>query len=227
MRPRAPHALAWLALLAALPMAGCSTGPSPTPRAPCPTSAPTPAQAATLLAGADQAVVTTNKGSFTIALYGDRAPIAAANFVALAQCGFYDGISFHRVLAGFVAQAGDPQTKSNHGDFAGLGSGGPGYAFSIEPAAPDLRYDRYAVVMANAAQPNTNGSQFFIDLADLNGQLTRDYTIFGVVSRGTDTVDAIGRVPVNDPRIGLPLDPVIIQLIVVGKGPSVSPAPSG
>jgi cyclophilin family peptidyl-prolyl cis-trans isomerase len=146
--------------------------------------------------------------------------------VALARCGFYDGISFHRVLAGFVAQAGDPQTKTNRGDFAGLGSGGPGYAFAIEPVAPDLRYDRYAVVMANASRPNTNGSQFFIDLSDLNAQLSRDYTIFGVVTGGREVVDAIGRVPVNDPRIGVPLDPVIIESVTVGRGPSVSPAPS-
>ena len=73
--------------------------------------------------------------------YGDAAPIATASFVALARCGFYDGIRFHRVLAGFVIQAGDPQTEANDGDFEGIGSGGPGYGFEIEPPArgPPLR----------------------------------------------------------------------------------------
>ncbi len=108
-----------------------------------------------------------------IELYGDDAPLATANFVALARCGFYDGISFHRILAGFVAQAGDPQTKDNRGDFRGLGGGGPGYQFEIEAPPEGLRYDQYVVAMANAAPrvPDSNGSQFFIDLADLDEAL--------------------------------------------------------
>lgn len=208
-------------------LAACGTsGPSPTPRAACPKQAPTAAQAPAVLTDAAQAVVQTTKGSFTIQLYGDKAPIATANFIELARCGFYDQITFHRVLAGFVAQAGDPQTKTNRGDFTALGSGGPGYSFAIEPPAADLRYDPYIVAMANASQPNTNGSQFFIDLADLNGQLTRDYTIFGKVTAGTDVVDAIGKVAVNDPRLGVPVDPVIIESITIQAPAAGSAAPS-
>ena len=73
-----------------------------------------------------------------------------ANLVALAECGFYDGQSFHRVVPGFVAQAGDPQTKTNHGDFEGIGSGGPGYQFEIELPPESTSYTRYMVAMANA-----------------------------------------------------------------------------
>jgi cyclophilin family peptidyl-prolyl cis-trans isomerase len=164
-------------------------------------------------------VVQTTKGSFTIQLLSNKAPVATANFVVLARCGFYDGITFHRVVAGFVIQAGDPQTKENRGVFDALGSGGPGYSFAIEPPAADVGYDKYVVAMANAGRPDTNGSQFFIDLADLNGQLQRSYTIFGKVASGQDVVDAIGQVPTNgtpdsQPQ-NVPLDPVIIQSITL------------
>jgi cyclophilin family peptidyl-prolyl cis-trans isomerase len=192
-------------------------GPTPTPRTACPTAAPTADQATSILANAAEAVLQTSKGSFTITLYGDKAPIATANFVALARCGFYDGITFHRVVAGFVIQAGDPQSKQNHGIFAGLGTGGPGYGFAIETPAPSLAYDKYVVAMANTGQPDTNGSQFFIDLADLSGQLRPNYTIFGKVTDGTSVVDTIGQVPTNGtPDTGpqnVPLDPVVIQSI--------------
>ncbi len=195
--------------------------PSPSPAIACPVAAPTAAGAQQLLAEGDRAVVRTNKGEFTIELSGSAAPIATANFVALARCGFYDGISFHRVLAGFVAQAGDPATRQNHGDFAGLGSGGPGYEFAIEPPADGLTYDKYVVAMANDTR--TNGSQFFIDLADLDGQLTRTFTIFGKVTAGTEVVDKIGALPVNDPQVGLPLDPAIIESISIQSAPAASP----
>jgi cyclophilin family peptidyl-prolyl cis-trans isomerase len=215
MTPRRP---VW-AFVLALILVGCSTAATPPP---CPTAAPTADQASGLLPGAEQAVVVTTKGSFTIDLHGDAAPIATANFVALARCGFYDGISFHRVIAGFVIQAGDPQTKANHGDFDGLGTGGPGYRFGIEPPADGLNYDVYTVAMANAGGTDTNGSQFFIDLADLDTQLPRAYTIFGQVVSGTEVVDAIGQVPTNGAR-GVPLDPVIIESITIQAAPASSP----
>jgi peptidyl-prolyl cis-trans isomerase B (cyclophilin B) len=205
-------------------LAGCATA-TPTPRPSCPTAAPTPAEADTLLAGADQAVVGTNKGEFTIDLFGEAAPIATANFVALARCGFYDGISFHRVIADFVIQAGDPQTKTNRGDFDGLGAGGPGYRFTIEAPADGLNYDPYVVAMANAGGTDTNGSQFFINLADLDAQLPRSYTIFGLVIAGTEVVDTIGQVPTSGRPRDIPLDPVIIETITVQAEPASSPTP--
>jgi cyclophilin family peptidyl-prolyl cis-trans isomerase len=225
-------------LILVLGLSACGgLGASPTPRLACPTAAPTESQANGILAGTSTALVTTNKGTFTIQLYGKEAPIAAANFVALARCAFYEGITFHRVIAGFVTQAGDPQTKQNRGVFNGLGSGGPGYQFAIEPPAEGLGYDKYVVAMANALQrdasgkvisgEDSNGSQFFIDLADLNGPLPRDYTIFGKVVDGTAVVDTIGQVPTNgtppNAPQNVPLDPVIIQSIAIQPSPSPSP----
>jgi cyclophilin family peptidyl-prolyl cis-trans isomerase len=203
-------------LLLALAVAACAApSPSITPSA-CPTSAPTADAATAILADATRAVVKTSLGSFTIELDARTAPIATANFVALARCGFYEQISFHRVLAGFVAQAGDPQTKANHGSFDGLGSGGPGYAFEVE--FPDQRqpYDKYVVAMANAMQydavtgqitggTDTNGSQFFIDLDSLAGRL-----------RPYDSV--IGAVPVTNRSEGVPTEPVIIESVTIQSG---------
>ena len=206
-----------------LALGACAAEPTPTPKPPCPTAAPTAVEAQAILQDAAVATVTVSggaTGSFTIELFGDAAPIATANFVNLARCGYYDGVTFHRVIAGFVVQAGDPQTRSNRGDFENLGRGGPGYGFAIEPPAEGLRYDPYVVAMANNGQ--TNGSQFFIDLVDLDEALREVgvYTIFGEVTSGTEVVDAIATVPVNDPRVGVPLTPVIIDAITIaGESP--------
>ena len=213
MRPAA------LVIGLALGLAACGAEPTPTPTAACPTEAPTSVSAQATLDGAALATVTVSgavDGEFAFELYGDRAPIATANFVELARCGFYDGIKFHRVLAGFVIQAGDPGTKTHDGDFPELGTGGAGYEYEIEAPAEGLGYDPYSVAVANDTR--TNDSQFFIALADLNGGLERLYTIFGQVTSGTDVIDAIAAVPVNDPRMGLPLDPVTIDSIVISGG---------
>ncbi len=215
--------------------AACSATATPTPSArTCPAAAPTDAEATAINVAAARAVVTTNLGTFTIQLDAQVAPIATANFVALARCGFYEGISFHRVIAGFVAQAGDPQTRANHGNFEGLGSGGPGYGFSVEFPPADHVYDRYVVAMANSMRydqatgeiqggQDTNGSQFFIDLQSLVGQLRPYYTIFGKVVAGTEVIDAIGAVQTSGPSDGtlpgdVPLQPVIIGSIAIESG---------
>jgi cyclophilin family peptidyl-prolyl cis-trans isomerase len=216
-----------VALACACALAACGTDPTPTPAPACPTEAPTSVSAQATLEGAELATVKVGgavEGEMVMELYGDQAPIATASFVALARCGFYDGITFHRVISGFVIQAGDPQTKGNRGDFADLGKGGPGYEFEIEPPADGLRYDPYVVAMANDTR--ANGSQFFIDLVDLDQALRSVgvYTIFGKVTDGTDVVDAIGAVPVNDPRLGLPLTPVIIESITISAAAEPSPS---
>jgi cyclophilin family peptidyl-prolyl cis-trans isomerase len=182
----------------------------------CPTAAPTAAEASEILAGATTATVETSLGTFTMDLFGNEAPIATANFVALARCGFYESITFHRVIAGFVAQAGDPNTRENRGDFEGLGGGGPGYGFAIELPPEGTGYDLYTVAMANSGRPDSNGSQFFICLTDLNAQLARDYTIFGRIIDGTDVVDAIGAVEVS-PVTDVPVDPVVINRIEIAQ----------
>ncbi len=212
MRRSAPFAAAALLLLAA-----CGSE-SPTPSIPCPTEGPTLASAQATLVDAHSATVTVSgaaSGEFEIELLPDAAPLATANFVSLARCGFYDGVKFHRVLAGFVIQAGDPNTRDNEGDFAGLGTGGPGYGFEIEPPPADEPFDPYTVAMANDTV--ANGSQWFVTLADLDQALrgVGSYSIFGRVTSGTDVVDAIAAVPVNDPEIGVPVDAVTIDSIVI------------
>ncbi len=120
-------------------------------------------------------------GEFTIHLYPEKAPVTVNSFIFLVRQGFYDGVTFHRVLEGFVAQGGDP---------TGTGAGGPGYEFINEDS--DLKYDKAGVVaMANAGR-DTNGSQFFITYAPLP-RLNGGYTIFGQVSEGMDVVNAITR----------------------------------
>lgn len=210
-----------LLAVAAVTLAACSADPTPTPTPPCPTEPPTSVSAQAALADAGDATVTVSgavEGQFVVELLRDAAPISTANFVELARCGFYDGVTFHRVLAGFVIQAGDPATRENRGDFPELGRGNPGYQFGIETPPDGLRYDPYVVAMANNG--STQGSQFFITLADLDDALRRvgTYTIFGRVTEGTDVIAEVAAVPVNDPRIGIPLTPVVIDSVVISAG---------
>lgn len=125
------------------------------------------------------ATLHTEKGDITIQLYADKAPLAVNSFVFLSQQGWFNGVTFHRVIPGFVAQAGDP---------SGTGKGGPGYFFKNEVS--DLRYDKPGVVgMANSG-PDTNGSQFFITYAP-EPSLDGSYTIFGQVIKGMDVVESL------------------------------------
>ncbi len=128
-------------------------------------------------------------------------PKTVENFVSLAKKGFYDGTIFHRTIAGFMIQGGDPK---------GDGTGGPGYKFDDEPFTGE--YTRGTVAMANAG-PNTNGSQFFIMHADIN--LPKNYVIFGRVVEGLNVVDAIATAPVTWSRGGEKSQPV--EAVVVEK----------
>jgi cyclophilin family peptidyl-prolyl cis-trans isomerase len=142
-----------------------------------------------------RATIDTEHGAIEIDLFTQAAPKAAQNFVDLAKKGFYDDVIFHRVIPGFVAQAGDGEFGKKSSLNAGrVGTGGPGYKFADEPVHGD--YARGAVAMANAG-PNTNGSQFFICVADLSGRLPKNYTIFGQVTKGMDAVDKIVNAPRN------------------------------
>ena len=128
-----------------------------------------------------QAVITTPRGEIVMELDPSMAPNTVNNFVALARDGFYDGLTFHRVVPGFVIQGGDPE---------GTGRGGPGYKFADEPVRGD--YTQGAVAMANAG-PDTNGSQFFICTEDLRGRLEPKYNLFGYVIDGMDVALAISQ----------------------------------
>ena len=132
------------------------------------------------------ATVTMAKGGqFVIQLFPDKAPITVNSFVFLANQGFYNGVTFHRVLDGFMAQGGDP---------TGTGGGGPGYQFVNEKN--DLAFDKAGVVAMANSGPDTNGSQFFITFGPV--QLAEsDYTIFGQVISGMDVVNGLTR---RDPQ---------------------------
>lgn len=195
-----------LLLGVALTLSACgSPAPTPTPNpTPKPTPTPTkpPPTATRSLSWSnpppmtiDQskeyiATIKTNFGDIVIQLFPKDAPLAVNNFVFLARQRFYDGVKFHRVVKGFVIQSGDPTST---------GAGGPGYRFPDEPVTRD--YVAGTLAMANAGS-NTNGSQFFITLADLSGRLPKSYTIFGQVTSGFDVVTRIGDVPVTASRPG-------------------------
>ena len=125
------------------------------------------------------ATLETEKGEIVLQLYPDKAPLAVNSFVYLARQGWYDGITFHRVLPGFVAQTGDPSAT---------GQGNPGYLFKSE-IDPALKFDQAGLVgMANSG-PDTNGSQFFITYAPAPN-LDGNYTIFGKVLSGMDVLES-------------------------------------
>ncbi|UJF36016.1 peptidylprolyl isomerase [Paenibacillus hexagrammi] len=201
----------------AVSLTACGNKPTETPSAtantksgaaataaPAATSAATPAATATAAANApkqwskapdmtiDQnktytAEVTTSKGKFTIELFAKEAPKTVNNFVFLSKQGFYENVTFHRIIKSFMVQTGDP---------TGTGRGGPGYRFEDELKTTH-QYEPGIVAMANAG-PNTNGSQFFICTGDdskgLNSQ--PNYTIFGRVTEGMDVVQQIADTPV-------------------------------
>ena len=128
-----------------------------------------------------QATISTDRGDIVIDLDPQRAPATVNNFVFLARDGFYDGLTFHRVVDDFVIQGGCPE---------GSGRGGPGYRFDDEPVVGE--YGPGAVAMANSG-PNTNGSQFFICTVDDRRKLAKSYNLFGQVVSGMDVVTSIGQ----------------------------------
>jgi cyclophilin family peptidyl-prolyl cis-trans isomerase len=131
------------------------------------------------------ATISTDLGDIVLELYADKAPRTVNNFVFLAREGFYDGVTFHRVIGGFMAQGGDP---------TGTGSGGPGYKFADE-FDKSLRHDGAGVLSMANSGPGTNGSQFFITHRD-TPHLDGKHTVFGRVTEGLDVVLAI---PERDP----------------------------
>jgi len=153
------------------------------------------------------AVVTTNKGEFTIVLDQTKAPLAANNFVTLARYKYFDNTQCHRAILDFVVQCGDPTAT---------GSGGPGYSFADElPQAGE--YKLGSIAMANSG-PNTNGSQFFIITGDQGVTLPPSYTLFGQVTNGLDnTVPALNAASNPDPAAnGVPtLETITIVSVVI------------
>lgn len=149
------------------------------------------------------ATLHTTKGDIEIAMDTKQTPVTTNNFVTLARKDFYNGTIFHRTIANFMIQGGDPQ---------GTGSGGPGYKFDDEPITGE--YTRGTVAMANSGR-NTNGSQFFIMHADV--PLPKNYVIFGKVTKGLDVVDAIATAPVTSSggEKSKPVSPVVVEKVEI------------
>lgn len=159
--------------------------------------------------GAQFVVVDTSVGVIRIALLRSQAPVSVNNFLSLAESGFYDQTKFHRVVKGLLIQGGDP--LSREADRELYGTGGPGYVFSDEIHGQKM--ERGVVVMVNMGRPKTNGSQFFILIADQAPMMEGRYTIFGKVVEGMSVVDQIGNVPVDERNI--PVTPVVIEEIII------------
>ena len=153
------------------------------------------------------ATIETDLGNITFEIFTDSSPVAAENFINLAEAGFYNGVGFHRIIPDFMIQGGDPD---------GDGSGGPGYSIADEPIVGD--YNRGMVAMARTSQPHSEGSQFFImvkDTPQLNGG---GYAIFGRVTSGLEVADQISVMPnAGDQAGNAAIDPVIMNRVTIQR----------
>jgi peptidyl-prolyl cis-trans isomerase B (cyclophilin B) len=181
----------------------------------CPTSQPAS------LGPTDVKTVTieTDAGTIVMEIDGALAPIATGNFIALANCHFYDEVVFHRLVPGFVIQGGDPE---------GTGGGGPGYTIADDPIT--TTYHRGTVAMARTTDPHSEGSQFFIVLADsantVLSSASPGYAILGTVTDGMDVVDAIAAMPNSGDPNNAATDPVAMISVTVTDGPPPTTPPS-
>lgn len=220
-----PAAACMIVALACSPSGGSSSRapaggdpactPAPSGRAISPPEATPHAEPPAEPAGdGTRATICTGLGEIVIELFTESSPVAAENFINLAEAGFYDGVVFHRVIPDFVIQGGDPEGK---------GSGGPGYGIEDEPVVGE--YQRGNLAMARPAgpggslMPDTQGSQFFIILADLRERLPKEggYAIFGKVVEGMEVVDAIAARETSGPPNDAPLDPVVMTAVTVRR----------
>lgn len=166
-----------------------------------------------LAAAEEVAVIKTSKGDMVVEFWPDVAPSTVENFKKLAKSGFYNGTAFHRIIAGFMAQGGDPLTKDPAQESA-WGTGGPGYKIKAE--FNDRKHERGVLSMARSQDPNSAGSQFFLMFADaphLDGQ----YTGFGRVIAGDEVLSAIEKTPVRfaNGEPSKPTERVEIQEVVI------------
>lgn len=164
-----------------------------------------------LAAEYSQALIKTNMGNIKVAFYADESPVTVNNFLNLAEQGFYNGTSFHRVIKDFMIQGGDPNSKDQDNRIM-HGTGGPAYKFEDEFNSHKLV--KGSLAMANSG-PNTNGSQFFIVTLDATPWLDGKHTNFGYVVEGMNVVDAIENVSVD--QRDNPFEPIIVESIELIK----------
>lgn len=164
------------------------------------------------------AIFTTNRGIIELELFADTMPITTGNFIDLAESGFYNGTKFHRVIEGFMIQGGDPNSKGSNEAIYGMG--GPENNVQDEFVKGDLLTNtRGTIAMANTGQPNSGGSQFFINLVDNTNldfdkpPFTSKHPVFGRVVQGMDIVDAIGATETKERDI--PTEPVIVEKVEI------------
>ncbi|MFT5849527.1 MAG: peptidylprolyl isomerase [Patiriisocius sp.] len=164
------------------------------------------------------AVFTTSKGVFELELYADQMPITTGNFMTLIGEGFYDGMKFHRIIDGFMIQGGDPNSKGD--DSSIYGTGGPGFTIQDEFVEGELLTNtRGSISMANTGQPNSGGSQFFINTVDNlaldfdKQPFTSKHPVFGRIVSGMDIIDIVSSVETG-PR-DLPVEPVVIESVTI------------
>ena len=161
-------------------------------------------------------ILKTNKGDIVLELFLDKTPKTAGNFLKLARENFFDGTKFHRIIAGFVIQGGDPNSKGE--DKISYGRGGPGSTIEDEFVS-GLSNVRETISMANTGQPNSGGSQFFINLADNIGldfdkppEISR-HPVFGKVISGMEVMDEIAKIEVD--QMGVPIEAVVVKSVIV------------
>ena len=152
-----------------------------------------------------QAIFETTKGTITIDLFDKEAPKTVANFEKLANSNYYNGVTFHRVIADFMIQGGDP---------LGQGTGGPGYKFADE-FNPKLRHSKAGILSMANSGPNTNGGQFFITLVP-TPWLDNKHSVFGEIVEGMDVVNKIGKTATSKPG-DRPLKPITINSVTIEK----------
>jgi cyclophilin family peptidyl-prolyl cis-trans isomerase len=195
-------------------VASASADASPSPDASATPAAKTFSKAEQVIDAQNKqytATIKTSKGDIVLKLYADKAPNTVNSFVFLAQKGYFDGITFHRVIPGFVIQAGDPK---------GDGTGGPGYTTADEPN--ELANKKYTVSMAKTSGANVFGSQFFINLKDnpsldYNNPTPNKYYPFAEVTEGQSVVDAIGSVQTGADY--KPVQPITITTVTISEQP--------
>lgn len=166
------------------------------------------------------ATIKTNLGTIELELFADTMPVTTGNFIELAESGFYNGTKFHRVIDGFMIQGGDPNSKGS--DESIYGTGGPEKNVPDEFVSGELLTNtRGTISMANTGQPNSGGSQWFINLADNTPldfdkePLSSKHPVFGRVVKGMEVVDAIAKVETKERDI--PVSPVIVESATITK----------
>ena len=162
----------------------------------------------------------TSMGSFSVELFVDKMPLTAGNFITLAKDGFYDGLHFHRVIDGFMIQFGCPHSRDPNSGRAGTGGPPSGNIKDEFPPNAKLSNVRGSLSMANTGRPNSGGSQFFINTTDNNfldwfGPGASKHPVFGEISAGMETVDAISKVKTN--HSDRPVTPVMVERITISE----------